>query len=123
VSRPTLIAVIEDDQSFRPALVESLLSFGYDVHDFASAEDFINSDRPVRYGCIVTDVHLTGLSGIDLKMFLASWGIDVPVIMITARSDPGLEGKAVTSGAMCLLSKPFETSALIECLEKALGIR
>ena len=123
MSGPALIAVIEDDQSFRPALVESLLSFGYDVHDFASAEEFIHSDLPVRYGCIVTDVHLTGMSGIDLKMLLASRRIDVPVIMITARSDSGLEDRALASGATCLLSKPFESSALVACLEKALGIR
>jgi len=121
VSRQALIAVIDDDESFRPALVESLLSFGYNVKDFASAEEFMDCDQAVDYGCIVSDVHLTGMSGIDLKKLLASHGLAVPVILITARSDPGLEGRATASGAFCLLRKPFETAALMACLESALA--
>ena len=123
MSKQGSIALIDDDESFRPALLESLLSLGYDVHDFASAEDFIDSGGMIYYGCIITDVHLTGMSGIDFKKLLASSGLDVPVIMITARSDPGLESRAAASGAICLLIKPFEISALIACLEKALGAR
>jgi FixJ family two-component response regulator len=123
VSKKPLIAVIDDDESFRPALIESLSSLGYGVRDFPSAEDFIASGREGSYDCIVTDVHLTGMSGIDLKKKLTSRGIDVPVIMITARPDPGLEGRAVATGAVCLLRKPFESAALINCLERALSIR
>jgi len=121
VSRQPLIAVIDDDESFRPALVESLSSLAYGVRDFSSAEDFTASGQEGSYDCIITDVHLTGMSGIDLKKKLAGRGIDVPVIMITAHSDPGLEGRAVASGAVCLLRKPFESKALIDCLKKALN--
>lgn len=122
MSRQALIAVIDDDELFRAALAELLLSLGYDVHKFASAEEFIGSSAATEYRCIITDVHLTGMSGIDLKKLLVTRGLDAPVIMITARSDPGVEAKAAASGAICLLRKPFETSALIACLDKALGV-
>jgi FixJ family two-component response regulator len=123
VSRQALIAVIEDDDSFRPALVESLLSLGYDARDFASAEEFLAFGELNRYGCVISDIHLTGMSGIDLKHALATRQIQVPVVMITARSEPGLEERVAASGAICLLKKPFEAAALLECLEKALQAR
>jgi FixJ family two-component response regulator len=115
--------VIDDDESFRPALVESLLSLGYEVQDFGSAEDVIAAGDVNRYDCIVSDVHLTGMSGIDLTKLLASRGVGVPVIMITARPDPGLEERAAASGAIGFLRKPFEANALVACIEKALDVR
>jgi FixJ family two-component response regulator len=120
VSRPPLIAVIDDDESFRPALVDSLSSLGYCVRDFPSAEELIASSPELFYDCIITDIHLTGMSGIDLKKHLADRGADIPVIMITGRSDPSLEGEAAASGAICLLRKPFGSNALVERLECAL---
>ncbi len=123
VSRPASIAVVEDDESFRPALVGLLSSLGYSACGFPSAEELIASDPKSSYDCIITDIHLTGMSGIDLKCQLTDRGVRVPVIMITARSDPGLEGKAAASGAVCLLRKPFESGALVEHLERALAAR
>ncbi len=123
VSRAPLIAVIDDDDSFRPALVESLSSLGYGVRGFSSAEELIASGPESSYDCIITDIHLAGMSGIDLKSQLTRRGVDLPVIMITGRSDPTLEGRAAASGAICLLRKPFESSALVEHLEKALSPR
>jgi FixJ family two-component response regulator len=120
VSRKSIIAVVDDDESFRPALVESLLSYGYEVYGFGSAEDLIAANDLDRYDCIVSDVHLTGMSGIDLKRLLASRGVGVPVIMITARPDPGLEERAAASGAICFLRKPFEADVLTACIRKAL---
>jgi len=120
VSKQLLIAVIDDDESFRTALVELLCSFGYVVHDFASAEEFIAADRVASYDCIMTDIHMPGMSGIDLKRLLAARDHQVPVMMITARTDPGLEARALACGATCLLRKPFETDALIGSLENAL---
>jgi len=123
VSRAASIAVVEDDDSFRPALVGLLSSLGYSACGFPTAEELIASDPQSSYDCIITDIHLTGMSGIDLKCQLSNRGVRVPVIMITARSDPGLEGRAAASGAVCLLRKPFESSALVEHLERALGAR
>lgn len=121
VSGPASIAVVEDDDGFRPALVGLLSSLGYSACGFPSAEELIASHLESSYDCIITDIHLAGMSGIDLKCQLSDRGLRVPVIMITARSDPGLEGRAAASGAVCLLRKPFESSALVEHLERALG--
>ena len=120
MSNEPLIAVIDDDESFQAALVELLCSLGYGVRGFASADEFVADGVAGPYGCIITDIHMPGMSGLDLKRHLASRECRVPVIMITARADCGLEGKVMSSGAVGLLSKPFEASALIGCLERAL---
>jgi FixJ family two-component response regulator len=118
VSKEPLVAVIDDDDSFRAALAESLFSFGYDVREFASAEDFLAAEG--ECDCIVTDIHMPGMSGIDLTQALRGSGRMIPVIMITARAEPGLEVKAAASGAVCLLRKPFDAAALVDSLQRAL---
>ncbi len=120
MSREPLIAIIDDDESFRTALVDSLCSLGYGVRGFASAEEFVAGDGEDSCDCIITDIHMPGMSGFDLKRLLASRASDVPIIMITARAEPDLEARAAASGAVCLLRKPFETDALIDCLARAL---
>jgi FixJ family two-component response regulator len=122
VSREPLVAVIDDDDSFRAALADSLCSLGYGAREFASAEEFIAGDGEGSCDCVVTDIHMPGMSGLELKRLLVSRGSKMPVIMITARAEPGLEAKAASSGAVCLLRKPFESSALIGCLERALKV-
>jgi FixJ family two-component response regulator len=120
VSRELLIAVIDDDESFRVALVESLGTLGYGARGFASAEEFITSEADVSCNCVVTDVHMPGMSGLDLARLLAALRRRVPVVMVTARSDLSIDARAAAIGAICLLRKPFETEALIDCLERAL---
>lgn len=122
MSKEPLVAVIDDDKSFRMALAKSLLSLGYDARAFASAEEFMAGDGEASCDCVVTDIHMPGISGLDLKRLLAAHGSTLPVIMITAHTKSGLEVQAVSSGAVCLLRKPFETDALIECLERALKL-
>jgi FixJ family two-component response regulator len=121
VSKEPLIAVIDDDAPFRAALVEALLSLEYEARGFASAEEFIIEDRQVACNCVITDIHMPGMSGLDLKRLLTNLGSAVPVIMITARTEPDLEARAVASGAVCLLRKPFEIEALLKCLKTALN--
>jgi FixJ family two-component response regulator len=121
VLRQLSIAVIDDDESFRTALVESLCSLGYGARGFTSAENFIAGDGEKSCDCVITDVHMPGMSGFDLKLLLTSRGSKVPVIMITAGSEPVLEVRATAIGAVCLLRKPFESNALIGCLKKALN--
>jgi FixJ family two-component response regulator len=122
VSREFSIAVIDDDGSFRTALVESLSSLGYGVRGFSSADEFFAGDGE-SCDCVITDVQMPGMSGFDLKQLLTARNSKVPVIMITARAEPGLEAKAAAVGAVCLLRKPFESTDLIDCLEKALDVR
>jgi len=119
VSRDLEIAVIDDDQSFRVALVESLSSLGYGADGYASAEDYIGSTGGKSFDCVVTDIHMPGMSGLDLMKRLAAGGSTTPVVLITARSDTNLEAKAAAAGAACLLRKPFEINELIECIEGA----
>jgi FixJ family two-component response regulator len=119
VSSELLIAVIDDDQSFRMALVESLDSLGYAARGFASAEEFIAFGAEASCNCVITDIHMPGMSGLDLARLLTRRTREVPVVLVTARSDVG-DNHAAASGARCLLRKPFQTDALIGCLEKVL---
>lgn len=121
MSNKSLIAVIDDDDPFRASLVDSLLSLGYKARGFASAEEFVTADGQAECDCVITDIHMPGMSGLDLKRLLAGLGSELPVIMITARTDPDLEARAVADGALCFLRKPIETPALLECLKKAIG--
>jgi len=114
-----LIAVIDDDEPFRTALVELLASTAFDALGFASAEEFISSKHADEYDCIVTDIHLPGMSGIDLLRSLRSKRWSVPVILITAYMNPGLEANLESIDPICLLIKPFSPDALIACIEKA----
>jgi FixJ family two-component response regulator len=118
VCRNLAIAVIDDDESFRVALVESLSSFGYGCSGYASAEDFI-AVGDTLFDCVVTDIHMPGMSGLDLAKYLAARSSTAPLVMITARSDSNLEAKAASAGAAYLLRKPFEINDLIECIEGA----
>ena len=119
--RESLIAVIDDDESFRMALVESLGSLGYGACGFACAEEFISWEADASCNCVITDVHMPGMNGLDLARLLTERPGGVPVVVITARSDLGLDARAAANGAICLLRKPFKTEALVDCLERALG--
>jgi FixJ family two-component response regulator len=122
VSETTVIAVIDDDESFRTALAESLSTFRYEVEEYASAVEFISGNGRRLCNLIVTDVQMPGMSGLDLARRLAASGSKAPVILITARSDAGLEATAADAGATCLLEKPFAIGDLIECIEAALEV-
>jgi CheY-like chemotaxis protein len=119
VPRNLEIAVIDDDESFRVALVESLSSLGYGTSGYASAEDYVRAIGSRSFDCVVTDIHMPGMSGLDLMKRLASQGATTPVVLITARSDSNLEAKASAAKAVCLLRKPFEINDLIDCIEGA----
>jgi FixJ family two-component response regulator len=119
VPRNLEIAVIDDDESFRIALVESLSSLGYGSSGYASAEDYVRAIGERSFNCVVTDIHMPGMSGLDLMKSLAARGSTTPVVLITARSGSNLEAKAAAAGAACLLRKPFEINDLIKCIEGA----
>lgn len=114
-----LISIIDDDDSLRSALVGLLRSYGYVASGYATAEEYLGAAP--GSDCIVTDIHMPGLSGIELKEELSRRGDRTPVIMITARSEPGLEARARASGAACFLRKPFDTGELVGCIESALA--
>jgi FixJ family two-component response regulator len=120
VPAPPLIAIIEDDDSLRPALIGLVRSLGYEAEGFASAEAFLDAGAQHRAACLVTDLQLPGLGGLELKTMLAASGCVLPAIVITARGEAALEKRALACGALCLLRKPFEADALIAAIERAL---
>lgn len=115
----TLISVIDDDKSMLLALGGLLRLYGFAVRTYASAEEFIDRGRAETPDCIITDVHLPGLSGIALKEWLDARASSVPVIMITAHAEAHIQTQALASGAVCLLKKPFEAELLWDGLRKA----
>jgi FixJ family two-component response regulator len=115
-----LICIIDDDDSLRSALVGLVRSLGYRSKNFGSAEQFLSHGEPQQYDCIITDIQLPGINGIELKRCLNNKGCLQPFIMISARGEASLEQQAIASGAVCFLRKPFETDTLISCIEAAL---
>jgi FixJ family two-component response regulator len=115
-----LISIVDDDDSMRNALVGLVRSLGHDARGFASAEDFLACDDLDRFSCAITDIQMPGMSGFELKRQLDERHGTLPVIMITARSEPGVREKAMSSGAAFFLRKPFETETLVACVEKTL---
>ena len=87
-----------------------------------SAEEFLGCGMVPSPACIISDVQMPGMSGIELKQHLKACRVSTPVILITARHDPGLEEWALASGAICFLQKPFEADTLIGCIERALKV-
>jgi len=115
-----LISIVDDDAAMREALVGLVRSLGYEVRDFASAEDFLACDDLRKFACAITDIQMPGMSGFDLKHELSSRHDSLQVIMITARAEPDIEEKAMSSGATCFLRKPFEAETLANCLQRVL---
>jgi FixJ family two-component response regulator len=120
VSGETMISIIEDDESLRQALIGLVRSLGYSARGFADAEAYLDV-RDGRCGCVIADVHLPGMSGIELIGRLREKLYSMPIIIITARPEAALEREAYERGAFCFLSKPFESDALIDCLDRALA--
>jgi FixJ family two-component response regulator len=116
---PPLISIIDDDESMRLALAGLLRSLGLRSDTHASVEDFLQSTAQGETDCIITDIQMPGLSGIDLKRSLDSRGNHTPVIMITGRPEGQLHCEAMASGIVCLLKKPFSSDALLACLRAA----
>ena len=115
------IAIIDDDESVRHALRRLVQSAGWKALTFASAEEFLQSPaRPPPY-CLILDMRLPGLSGLDLKKQLDAEARTVPVIFITAHVDEQVRQQALQAGAIAFLSKPFEEQALLDALALAVG--
>jgi FixJ family two-component response regulator len=115
------ISIIEDDQSVREALTGLMRSLGYEPSGFDSAETFLESPALHTADCIITDIQLTGMNGLDLKATLDTHELAVPVIMITARREADLHRRAIASGAFCFLVKPFDMQLLVDCVQRALA--
>ena len=115
-----LIAVVDDDRSVRQALENLISSVGFEVELFASAEEFLDSDRPLQTDCAVLDLCLPGITGLELQRRLTADGQSIPVIIITAQGDDRTQDEAVAAGAIAFLKKPFKEEVLLAALEAGL---
>ena len=120
MSIPLAISVVDDDASVRAATENLLSSHGYSVHTFGSAEEFLQSLNLHDWACVIADVQMPGMSGLDLLTHMRTRGDVAPVIFITAFPEESVRASASKAGAICLLAKPFAAPALIDCVETAL---
>jgi FixJ family two-component response regulator len=116
----SVISVIDDDAFVRAATDNLLSSHGYTVHTFASAEEFLQSSSLHNCSCIVADVHMPGMRGLDLLRRMRSQGHKTPFIFITAFPEDSVRDRALKSGAVGFLAKPFSAPDLIKCVEIAI---
>jgi len=114
------VFVIDDDPSIREAIDSLIRSVGINVRTFASAQEFMASKRPDAPGCLVLDVRMPGLSGLDLQRELASAGIRIPVIFITGHGDIPMSVRAMKAGAVEFLTKPFRDQDLLDAITQAI---
>jgi FixJ family two-component response regulator len=115
-----VISIVDDDASVRVATNNLLRSRGYVVHTFASAEEFLGSPYLDETSCVIADVQMSAMTGLDLLIQMRATGCGSPFIFITAYPDEGIRARAIKAGAVCFLAKPFAVHKLIECLEAAL---
>jgi FixJ family two-component response regulator len=114
------VAVIEDDESVREATKHLLQLLGYATASFTSAEDFLKSGRVRDTACLITDVHLPGMSGVELQSRLIVESHHIPIIFITAFPEEAIRARVLEDGAIAYLSKPLQEQSLITCLDQAL---
>ena len=123
MSRVPVIAIVDDDESFRRATTSFVRSLGYGTAAFDSAEAFLKSERIDDADCLITDVQMPGMTGIELQRRLIAQGHRLPIIFITAFPEMKVRAQALAGGAIGFLSKPFNDQGLIACLNKALVAR
>lgn len=118
--QPKLVVVVEDDDSYRLAIQRLLKSAGFAVQSFACSEDFLNSGRQYETGCLIADIRMPGMSGLDLQARLNAEHCRIPTIFITAQGDEKMRLQAMRAGAVKFLAKPFDCTILIEDVRVAL---
>ena len=115
-----LISVVDDDDSVRESLRGLIRSVGFAVKVFASAEEFLNSDHLRNTDCLILDVRMPGMNGLELQRQLAASDRKIPIIFITAHGDEEVRSRALNGGAVDYLLKPFSEEALLNAIDAAL---
>jgi FixJ family two-component response regulator len=116
-----MVAVVEDDESYRLAIQRLLKSAGFSVQTFACPEDFLDSGRQRETGCLIADIRMPGMSGLDLQAKLNADHCPIPIIFITAHGEEQMRLQAMRGGAVKFLAKPFDAAILLEGVGAALG--
>ncbi len=115
-----MISIVDDDECVRKAIERLVRSLGYVVVTYASAEDFLDSNYVNDTSCLITDVHLPGLSGVELHQRLLAEGFAAPTIFVSGLADETTRAQVLASGALGFLSKPFRQKSLIDYLKNTL---
>ena len=115
-----MIAIVDDDEPVRVAMKSLVRSLGYNASTFGSAEEFLNSEQVDDTSFLITDLHMPGLSGLDLQDRLIAKGLRIPIIFITGFPDYTARARAMRAGALAFLTKPINQHDLIDHLETAL---
>jgi FixJ family two-component response regulator len=120
MSKVSLISIVEDDQFFRESLKRLIKSQGYTVEAFSSAADFLGSPRLIDTACVIADVNMPAMSGIELYRRLSNAGYSIPTILVTAFPNDTDRVRALNDGIVCYLRKPINDEHLMRCLRAAL---
>ena len=121
--RTAVVAIVDDDRSVREALTSLVRALGYVVVAFECAEDLLKSRRRAGVSCLITDLHMPGMTGLDLHHQLCASGKPIPTILITAFPDERARERALQAGVICCLAKPFSEDELLACIRSILGRR
>jgi len=118
--KASLVSVVEDDRYFRESMRRLMRSLGYNVEAFSSAADFLASPRLIETTCLIADVHMPAMTGVELYRHLIEAGYTIPTILVTAYPDDVDRARALNDGVVCYLRKPVDEQHLIRCLRAAL---
>jgi FixJ family two-component response regulator len=121
--RVPMVSVVDDDEAVRVSIGALVRSLGRVAHTFASAADFLNSAEAQDTDCLIADIQMPGMTGIELQQALATAGRKVPIIFITAFPDNHIREQVMAAGAVCLLSKPCDGDTLVNSIESVLVSR
>src|SRR5580704_4566915 len=111
----TLISIVDDDRPYRESIRKLVMLFGYTVEAFPSAADFLASRLLPETACLVTDVHMPGMTGVELHRHLVDAGYAIPTILVTAYPNDSVRNRALKEGVVCYLSKPVDDEHLERC--------
>ena len=117
-----IISIIDDDESMRCALKSLVTSLGFKAYTFASAQQYLDSPRLDDTSCLISDLQMPGLNGIELQQSLLAQGRHIPIIFVTAFPEERMRARAIEAGALGFLGKPFDSSKLVELIDKALEV-
>jgi FixJ family two-component response regulator len=119
--RPRMVAIVDDDESVRSALQGLMKEAGFPALTFACGEEFLSSGEQQHTACLIVDIRLPGMSGLDLQSKLVGDHHKIPILFITAHGDEGMRMRALRSGAVEFLTKPFDDEMLLDSVRAALG--
>jgi FixJ family two-component response regulator len=123
MSKKPLISIIDDDETVRSCTMDLVKSMGFVAKAFPRADDFLKSENLRDTSCVIADIRMPGMSGLDLHGHLVGLGRPIPTILITAFPNERDRARAWQSGVKCYLAKPYEDEDLLECIRSALGLR